>query len=454
MVELRREIYDTLRAWKAKSKQECLLIKGARQIGKTYIVRKFGRECYENFVEINFIEHEEFIPVFDKALDANTILSGITALLPNVKFVPGRTLLFLDEIQECPNARTALKFLATDERCDVVASGSLLGIKYKKGRKRKPPKSYPVGYERQLTMHSLSFREYLWAKGYSDEQFESLRESFVQRSPVQEAVNERFNSLVREYIVVGGMPEVVRTFVETGHYGEVQLVQEKILTAYVDDIHKYAEAPDIPKIENCHRAIPRILAGENHKFKYSEVEKGGTARKYLSSVTWLRDAHLATLAECVGNLELGLAAYVREDWFKLYMSDVGLLSAMYGMAVKRAVLDGSLAGSVKGGIYENFICGELERRGFPVRYFKTEQGDSEVEFVIENTDGVVPVEVKAGNGATASLDRALRRPAVPYGYKFTAGNVGVAGKKITLPHYMVIFMDSAISGTHSGAAGA
>lgn len=440
MIELRREIYDTLEAWKAASKEECLLIKGARQIGKTYIVRKFGRECYEHFIEINFIEHEEFRPVFDHGLDAGTILSGITALLPNVKFIPGKTLLFLDEIQECPNARTALKFLAMDKRCDVIASGSLLGIKYKRGRKRKPPKSYPVGYERQVTMHSLSFREYLWAKGYADEQLASLREAFEHRSIVQEPINEKFNSLVREYMVVGGMPEVVRSFVETGHYGEVQRIQEKLLTAYVDDIHKYAETPDIPKIENCHRAIPRILAGENHKFKYSEVEKGGTARKYLSSVTWLRDAHLATLAECVGNLELGLSAYVREDWFKLYLSDIGLLSAMYGVSVKRAILDGSLSGSMKGGVYENFICGELERNGFPIRYFKTEQGDAEIEFVVENEDGVIPIEVKARNGATVSLDRALKRPSVPYGYKFTSGNVGVAGKKISLPHYMVLFL--------------
>lgn len=440
MVELRREIYDTLRAWKAESKPECLLIKGARQIGKTYIVRKFGHECYENFIEINFIEHGEFIPIFDSGLDANTIITGITSLLPDVKFEPGKTLLFLDEIQECPNARTALKFLATDERCDVIASGSLLGIKYKRGRKRKPPKSYPVGYERQLTMHSLSFREYLWAKGYANEQLEVLYDSFVRRNPVLEPVNDKFHSLVREYIVVGGMPEVVRTFVENGHYGDVQRTQEKILSVYVDDIHKYAEAPDIPKIENCYRAIPRILAAENHKFKYSEVEKGGNARKYLSSVNWLRDACLAVLAECVGNLELGLAAYVRDDWYKLYMSDIGLLSAMYGMAVKRAILDDSLSGSMKGGVYENFVCGELVRRGFPIRYFKTEQGDAEVEFVLENEDGVIPVEVKARNGASPSLDRALKCHSVPYGYKFTSGNVGTVGKKTSLPHYMAMFL--------------
>lgn len=440
-MELKREFLAILKRWKDTKRNECLLIKGARQIGKTFIVEKFGRECYENFVEINFIEQETLISAFDGNLDADTILSRISIYLPNARFEHGRkTLLFLDEIQECPQARTSLKFLAMDDRCDVIASGSLLGIKYKRGRKRKPPKSIPVGYERQMTMHSLSFREYLWARGYGDEQIEMLRGYFVRREVVPDAVNERFNELVREYIVVGGMPEVVCAFMENRHFGDVQRTQEKILAASVDDIHKYAEAPDIPKIENCYHAIPRILAGENHKFKYKEVERGGTARKYLSSVEWLRDAHLATMAECVGTLGIGLAAYVRENWYKLYLSDVGLLSAMYGMAVKRAILDGSLSGHMKGGIYENFICGELERSGFPIRYYKTEQGDVEVEFVLENDDGVIPVEVKAKNGATASFDRALRSVSVPYGYKFISGNVGVMVGKVSLPHYMAMFI--------------
>lgn len=198
-------------------------------------------------------------------------------------------MLFLDEIQECPQARTALKFLAMDDRCDVIASGSLLGIKY---------------------------------------------------------------------------------------------------------------------------------------------------------VEWLKDAHLATMAECVGMLGIGLAAYVRENWYKLYLSDVGMLSAMYGMAVKCTILDGSLSGHMKGGIYENFICGVLERSGFPIRYYKTEQGDVEVEVVLENDDGVIPVEVRAKNGATASFDRALRMASVPYRYKFISGNVGVAAGKISLPHYMAMFICS------------
>jgi len=440
-MELQRDFFNYLKEWKSFKKDECLLIKGARQIGKTFIVEKFGRERYETFVEINFIERPDLISVFAGDLDADAIFTRLSLMMPDVRLLGrGRSLLFLDEIQGCPNARTSLKFLAKDRRCDVVASGSLLGIKFKRGRKRQSPKSVPVGFERQVTMHSLSFGEYLCAQGYGSAQFDILGDCFRARTPVPEPINEKFHSLLRDYAVVGGMPEVVTTFLESRHHGDVQRAQEKVLASYLDDIHKYAEAPDIPKIENCYRAIPRILAMENRKFKYAEVEKGGTARKYLSNVEWLRDARLATMASCVGTPETGLAAYVRENWYKLYLSDIGLLMALYGLPAKKALLDGSLSGHMKGGVYENLIAGILERNGFPLYYYKTEQGDVEIEFMVENEDGVVPIEVKATNGASASLDRVLRNPAIRHGLKFTAGNVGVVGKKVTLPHYLAMFL--------------
>ena len=438
MTELKRKFYDFLVGWKTSKRTECLLVKGARQIGKTFIIRKFGRENYEHFLEINFIFNPEFISVFEGDISADQIFSRISAVRQDFRFVPGRTLLFLDEIQECPNARTALKTLAMSDKCDVIASGSLLGIKYK--NKKKVPRSIPVGYERQVTMHSLSFEEFLWAFGYESAQFDYLRGFFERREAVPEAVNGKFHELIRQYAVVGGMPEVVSRFVESRHYGDVQETQDAILAAIIDDIHKYADKTDVPKIESCYRAIPRILAMENRKFKYSEVEKGGSARKYLDSVDWLNAAHLSSQAECVTTPEAGLSGYVRDGWFKLYLSDVGLLMARLGPLVKRQLLDGSLSGSVKGGIYENLISGILERNGFPLYYHKTESGDVEMEFVIENDDGVIPVEVKSTNGATQSLNKLLRRNHIPYGYKLTAGNVGVKDKKVTIPHYMAMFL--------------
>lgn len=437
-MELRRKFYDFLIDWKASKHQECLLVNGARQIGKTYIIEKFGRENYESFIEINFAIEPKCAAIFEGNLDVRSICERLTAIKDNVEIIPGKTLLFLDEIQDCPNARTAFKPLAIDGRFDVVASGSLLGIKYKKDKLKRTPRSIPVGYERQVTMFSLSFEEFLWSRGFSEDSFALIRRAFERREEVPEAVNERFHRMLREYAVVGGMPAVVSSFADEGHYGKVQTLQESLVADIVADIHKYADKTDIPKIERCLNAIPRILSKENRKFKYAEVEDRGTARKYLPSVEWLRDARISTQAECVNVALPGLAGYVRDEWFKLYLSDVGLLMSMYGMLAKRQLLDKSLAGTVKGGVYENLIAGILERNGFPIRYYRNDA--AEVEFLTEVDDGVVPVEVKASSGRTRSLDDLLKGDAVPYGYKLTDGNVGVVGKKVTLPHYMAMFL--------------
>lgn len=416
-----------------------MLVNGARQIGKTYIIEKFGRENYESFIELNFALQPELCSVFEGNLDVRAICERLTAIKRDVKLIPGATLIFFDEIQDCPNARTVFKPFALDGRYDVIASGSLLGIKYKKDKIKKTPRSIPVGFERQVTMYSLSFEEYLEARGFGPESLQILKRSFADREVVPEPINEHYHRLLREYAVVGGMPAVVSAFMDRGHYGEVQDLQEALVKEYIADIHKYADKTDIPKVENCFRAIPRILAKENRKFKYAEVEDRGTARKYLSSVEWLKDAHIATFAECVNVAQTGLSGYVKEEWFKLYLSDVGLLCSTYGMGVKREILADTLKGCVKGGIYENLIAGILERNGFPVRYYRNDA--TEVEFIVETSDGVVPIEVKASNGSTVSLDRLLGSSDISCGIKLTGGNVGVAGKKLTLPHYMAMFLE-------------
>lgn len=442
MKEFRRKFYDRLVQWKATKHQECLLVKGARQIGKTFIIEKFGREQYESFIEFNFVLDPDSCSIFDGSLKAEDLYRKISAYDATCHLVKGRTLIFLDEIQECANARTALKSFAQDGRYDVIASGSLLGIKYKNksSRERHVPKSIPVGFERQITMYSFDFEEFLWARGVTEDAISVLKAYYERREPVPDAVNRRYADLLKEYLIVGGMPAVVRAYAEAGDFSPVQEEQEKILASYMDDIHKYADTTDIPKIAACYSAIPRLLAKENRKFKYAEVEKGGSERKYASSVDWLCDASFASRVQNVTVAEIPIAAQVRDGWFKLYLSDVGLLSALYGVELKRLLYSGKLMGNVKGGIYENLIAGALERKGLPLYYFKNETGSREVEFMIERDGGVVPVEVKASNGATISLNEALENPQVPYGYKFIDGNVGVVGKKITLPHYMVMFL--------------
>ena len=417
-------------------------MKGARQIGKTFIVEKFGREQYESFIEFNFILDPDAGSIFDGSLKAEDLYRKISAYDATRRLLPGRTLIFLDEIQECANARTALKSFAQDGRYDVIASGSLLGIKYKnkKSRDRHEPKSIPVGYERQVTMHSLDFEEFLWARGVTEEAIGVLRGYYERREVVPDVVNHKYSDMLREYLIVGGMPAVVGAYVESGNFGPVQEEQEKILASYVDDIHKYADTTDILKIEACYRAIPRLLAKENRKFKYAEVEKGGSERKYASSVDWLCDASFASRAINVTLAEVPLSAQIRDGWFKLYLSDVGLLSALYGTVTKGLLYSGRLMGNAKGGLYENLIAGMLERKGIPLYYFKNEEGSREVEFMVERDGGIVPVEVKASNGSTLSLNEVLEKPQVPYGYKFIDGNVGVSGKKITLPHYLAMFI--------------
>ena len=432
MIELRRKFYDWLMQWKNTRHQECLLVKGARQIGKTFIIEKFGKEQYESFIEFNFILDPEACSIFDGSLKAEDLYRKISAYDASRRLLPGRTLIFLDEIQECANARTALKSFALDGRYDVIASGSLLGIKYKtkKNRDRHEPKSIPVGYERQVTMHSLDFEEFLWARGVTEEAIEVLKGYCARREIVPDAVNRKYLDLLKEYMIVGGMPAVVKTYVEAGDFGPVQEEQEKILASYIDDIHKYADTTDVPKIEACYRAIPRLLA----------VEKGGSERKYAFSVDWLCDASFASRALNVTVMDVPLNAQIRDGWFKLYLSDIGLLSALYGTETKGLLYSGRLKGNAKGGLYENLIACILDRKGIPLYYFKNEDGAREVEFMVERDGGIVPVEVKASNSTTISLNEALEKPQVPYGYKFIDGNIGVAGKKITLPHYMAMFI--------------
>ncbi len=431
---LKRKFYDRLIEWKKSKEKECLLVKGARQIGKTYIIDYFGKENYSSYIYINFIESPQLTKIFDGDLSAEEIYKQITLNIPKCRFVEKDTLIFLDEIQKCPNARTALKFLALDERYDVIASGSLLGISYKE------VSSIPVGYETQMTMYSLDFEEYLWAVGYQEEAIHILKEYFDKKEKVPETIHNTMMKHLREYITVGGMPAVVNCFVKTKHFGEVYAEQQKILDSYLEDISNYAANTEKPKVKNCYLSIPKQLAKENKKFQFSVVEKKTSARKYENSIEWLRDSNLAQLCYNVSTVQFPLNAYEKEDQYKLYLSDIGLLVAMYGFDMKKAIIDDSLVGPVKGGIYENLIADMLVKRGHQVNYYRSQNGSIEIEFLITKDAQVIPIEVKANNGSTRSLNEMLGRNEIPYGYKLISGNVGVNDKKIVLPLYMAMFL--------------
>ena len=433
---LKRKFYDKLLDWKKKANKKPLFVRGARQIGKTYIIDYFGKTNYSSYIYINFLENSEYKRIFDGALNAATIYSRMSLMIQSARFTENDTLIFLDEIQECGNARTALKFLAQDARYDIVVSGSLLGVQYKN------VKSIPVGYEEPVTMHSLDFEEFLWAKGYSQEQISALQESFLEQRKVDDLINDVMHKELREYMVIGGMPAVVQQFIERRNFAEADEIQRQIVSDYLDDIMNYASDVEKPKIRNCFLSIPRQLAreNENRKFKYAEVEKGVGARKFINSVEWLRDASMAEMAHNLTAPLFPLSAYEDESAFKLYLSDIGLLSSLYGFETKAAIINQTIRGSVKGALYENLIATGLVRRGYALRYLQDRRIPMEVEFLLEKDGKVVPLEVKASNASTASLNRLLEREDIEFGYKFTSGNVGVAGKKITLPHYMMMFI--------------
>ncbi len=431
---LKRKFYDYLLNWKNTKDKECLLVKGARQIGKTYIIEQFGKENYKNYIYINFVENPRYKEIFEGALSAEEIYKKLSVYIFGIKFIEKETLIFLDEIQECPNARTALKFLALDNKYDVIASGSLLGINYKE------VSSIPVGYERQVDMHALDFEEFLWAIGVNDMAISYVKEFFDKKEKVPYDINEKMLEYLREYIVVGGMPDVVNTFIKTNNYNEVQNAQEKIIRSYYEDMIKYAPVAEKPKVRKCYDSIPKQLAKENKKFQFSVVEKKSTARKYGNSLEWLLDANIIQRIFNVSTPLMPLKAYEKDDQYKVYMNDIGLLVAMYGFEMKAPILENSLKGPAKGGIYENLIADIMAKRGYKLNYYKTENGSQEIEFLITTNNGVIPIEVKAGNGASISLNTFITEFAPNVAYKLITGNLGVADSKTTLPLYMAMFI--------------
>jgi len=435
---LNRKIIQTLLSWKKSrknsKKNECLLIKGARQIGKTYIIDKFGREYYKNYIYINFIQNPEHKSIFEGSLEAGEIYKKISLSFLNIKFIPGDTLIFLDEIQECPAARTALKFLALNNKYDVIASGSLLGINYKE------VSSIPVGYENQIEMHSLDFEEFLWAVGFNEQLISYVKEYFDRLERIPQSMNVQMLKYLREYIVIGGMPAVINRYLDTNNFNDVQKEQEKIINSFLDDISQYASMTEKPKAKNSFLSIPKQLAKENKKFQFSIVEKKATARKYSNSLEWLRDANLLRFCYNVSSPSFPLAAYEREDQYKIYLNDIGILTAMYGYEIKREIINNTLKGNVKGGIYENLIADILIKKNKGLNYFKSSDNSQEIEFLLNDAGFVVPVEVKSGKGPTISLNNLLENPDIKKGYKLIAGNIGKDGKKITLPLYMAMFI--------------
>lgn len=442
---LKRKIYDEMLKWKNQRKEEgirkCLLIKGARQVGKSFIVKEFGKREYRSFVCIDFFRQPALKAIFDGDLTPEEILKRMTAYIRGFSLIPGETLIFLDEIQRCGNARTAIKFLAEDLRFDIISSGSLMGLTYGEDgdEDTEIPQSIPVGYETQMILYSLDFEEFLWAYGYDETAISILRSYYESGEAIPESIHEKYESLFREFMVVGGMPEVVADFVTHQDFNRADRIQNDILSEYRDDISKHARGREKQLVRMCYDAVPKQLAKELKKFQYSTVEKKQTRRKFGGSVQWLKDSEIVNACYNIHEPYLPLMANANEDQFKLYVNDTGLLCCMYGFDTKLAVLNNTIKGNARGGIYENIISECLIKRGYTLYYFKPDS-EHEIEFLIEKNGEIVPIEVKAGNNPTASLNSFIHEYSPSLAYKLISGRNGQVGVKITLPHYMVMFL--------------
>ncbi|MEE3453645.1 ATP-binding protein [Dialister sp.] len=430
---LKRKMEEELKKWKDDPDHKPLILKGCRQCGKTYSVLEFSRKNYDSVIYLNFLENPDYRDIFSGSLEVSHLVMMMSALSgPGVQFIPGKTVIILDEIQECPEARTALKFFKLDGRFDVIATGSLLGVKG-----YGMPRSVPVGYETVMTMRPLDFEEFLWAKGMDEALINLLSACLEEEKPVPLALHHRMRQLLLEYTVTGGMPEVVQDYVNHGQMNRVLQLQRDIIRSYEDDMVKYAENRDKSKIRECFQSIPRQLSRENKKFQYALIKKGGRTSEFTGSLQWIEDAGIIVRCYNLNLPELPLDGNAMDSVFKVYMADTGLFISMLEDGTQMDVLKGNLFG-YKGAIFENLVADMLSKMGRKLYYFHKDSG-LEVDFVIRYKGEAALLEVKASSGNTKSTRIILKHSEkyhVTRAIKLGDYNVGRSERILTLPHYM------------------
>lgn len=443
---LKRKIEEELIAWKNDSNRKPLVIKGCRQCGKTFIVQKFAEENYANVVYLNFMQDSDYALAFEGSKRVDDIVMNLSAMIPQSQFVANETCIIIDEIQECPAARTALKFFKMDGRYDIIATGSLLGVKgYGERRNSRGNESsktsIPVGYETIIDMYPLDFEEFLWANGISEAIIGKLTECLDSIQPVPEAIHQKMRQLILQYTVVGGMPSVVNTFVNTHNMGRVLAEQRGIVAEYEEDMVKYASDADKPRIRECFESIPRQLSKEYKKFQYSTIRKGAKASQYTGSIQWIEDAGIITRCRNLTITELPLNGNAIDDCFKIYMADTGLFVSMLDDGTQFDIMQGNLH-AYKGAIFENLVADIFTKMKRRLYYFRKDSG-LEVDFVTRYKGECVLVEVKAKDGNIKSSKTILSNPEkyhVNHAIKLGDLNIGNSGQFLTLPLYMTFLL--------------
>lgn len=433
---MKRKIDLYLQEWKQNPEHKPLIVRGARQVGKTFSIREFGKS-YKSFVEINFITHPEFKGIFSQGYSAAEVEKQISFLHPDFQFVAGNTLVFFDEMQEFPDCATCLKFFKEDGRYDVVCSGSMMGLNYK------DITSNSVGYKTDYTMYSLDFEEFLWARGYKSEQIEDLFQHLAALKPFSALEMDVMNNLFLEFAVVGGMPAVVNRFIEAGNYSGILDMQRQLLFDYEEDITKYAQGIDKAKIKNVYRHIPFFLAKENKKFQITKVASHARSRNYMGCIEWLQDAGIVNVCHCLNQPELPLKGNYDETKYKVYYHDNGLLMAALDEESAQDLRRNKNLGVYKGAVYENIVAEALVKQGYPVYYYKKENAQLEMDFFLRDADSLIPVEVKASDNATVSLNNLIKSdtyPDIKYGIKLCHKNIGFNGKFYTFPYFCAFLL--------------
>lgn len=434
---LRRKVDSYLTAWKNNPDRKPLIIKGARQIGKTRSIEWFASQNYQSVIEINFVEQTRYKAIFDDGFEVDTILKNISLLNPELRFIPGATLFFFDELQACPNCTTALKFFKLDGRFDVICTGSLMGINYRE------IESNSVGYKEDYEMHSMDFEEFLWAKGYTEEFVDDLYRHMLEVKPISNLQMDILFGLFRDYVTIGGMPEVVNTYIQNKNFSGTLGIQRQLLKDYEEDITKYVDGLDKAKVKAVYNHISTFLAKENKRFQITKIARNARNRDYVGCVEWLADAGVINICYCLNQPELPLKGNYDPKLYKIYYKDTGLLIASLDEEAQEDLRANKNLGTYKGAIYENAVGDMLVKQGYRLYYYSNDRPALEMDFFIRDADSLIPVEVKANDNATASLNNLLKAdkyPDVRYGIKLGYKNIGFNGSFYTFPYFLTFLL--------------
>ena len=434
---IRRKIDIFLDGWRKNPDRMPLVIKGARQIGKTESVRQFAKKNYTHIVEINFAVQTNFRSICDDGYDVDSIIKNISRIDPTKQFENGCTLIFFDELQDFPQIATSLKFFRQDGRFDVICSGSMLGLNYQK------IESNSVGNKTDYEMQSIDFEEFLWAKGYDEGISDELLHNIVELQPFTTAEMTAFQSLFVDYCILGGMPAVVKQFIERGTFENTLALQRELVSDYKEDFRKYVTGLEQTRLLNVFNHIPVQLAKENKKFQISKVASGARFKDYFGCVEWLADAGIINICRCLNFPELPLKGNYDDAKYKIYFKDTGLLVACLDDEAQDDLRSNKNLGVYKGALYENFVGEALAKSGCELYYYKRENSTLEEDFFLRTKKSLVPVEVKSQNGRSRSLNELIKNTRyqdITHGVKLCNANIGFENNILTLPYFCAFLL--------------